>query len=226
MNAQAALHRKQETETLVRQLAHVYWIGGSPCAGKSSIVSRLQEQTELTYYECDLAFGRHAQAVDQDTAPALFKVTHMAWEELWMRPVETLLRDVLQVYHEEWKLIVDDLLALPADRPIVAEGAALMPDLVHGVLSDPRQAIWVIPSEAFQREVYPQRGAWVNEILDQCSQPEQALRNWMDRDVAFARQVTTRARDLGLAVLAVDGERSIDENAAIVAAHFGFKDVR
>ena len=226
MNAQETLQRTQETETLARKLAHVYWIGGSPCSGKSSIVSRLQEQANLVTYSCDEAFGRHAQAAERDTAPTLFKVTHMDWETLWMRPVETLFQDEVQVYREEWRLIVDDLLALPSDRPIVAEGAALMPGLVHGILSDPRQAIWVVPSETFQREIYPKRGDWVDEILSQCSQPEQALRNWMDRDVAFARHVSARSRALALAVLTVDGSRSIDENATIVAAQFAFKDTR
>ena len=96
-----------------------------------------------------------------------------------------------------------------------------MPDRVHGVLSDPRQSIWVVPGEAFQRAVYPRRGEWVNEILSQCSQPEQALRNWMDRDVAFARLVARQAQCLDLALLTVDGARTIEQNAARVEAHFG-----
>jgi 2-phosphoglycerate kinase len=221
MDVRARFGQRQEMNSLAQRLAHVYWIGGSPCSGKSSIVTWLQERTNLTCYSCDDAFWRHAQEIDRDRAPTLYKVTHLTWEALWMRPVETLLQDAIQVYGEEWSLIVNDLLALPADHPTVAEGAALMPDLVQDVLAHANQAIWVVPSEAFQRAVYPKRGDWVNEILSQCSQPEQALRNWMDRDAAFARHVNARARALGLRVLTVDGERAIEENAAVVGEQFG-----
>jgi hypothetical protein len=207
---------------LQRQLSHVYWIGGSPCSGKSSIAERLIQRYGYQSYNCDDAFGRHAKQVTLQAQPTFFRVTHMAWEALWMRPVDVRVQDAIRVYHEEWGMIIADLLALPSDLPIIAEGAALLPALAHGVVADLRQAIWVVPSEAFQREHYPQRGAWVQEILHQCTDPEQALRNWMDRDVAFASWVSEEARQRGLELLAVDGARTIDEYAAIVEAHFGF----
>ena len=63
---------------------------------------------------------------------------------------------------------------------------------------------------------------WVQDILCQCEKPEQAFRNWMDRDVAFARWVARSATRLGLKLLEVDGKRTIAENARIVAQHFQF----
>jgi hypothetical protein len=206
---------------LCRRLAHVCWIGGSPCAGKSSVVSWLAERHAFTSYNCDDAFARHAGQIAAGRQPAFYKVTHMTWDELWMRPVETLLQDEIAVYGEEWPIIVDDLLSLPDDRPVVAEGAALMPALVAPVLARPAQAIWVVPSEDFQRTHYPARGEWVHDIVEQCSDPERALRNWMDRDVAFARLVARHAERLGLALLTVDGSRTVAQNAALVEAHFG-----
>jgi hypothetical protein len=202
------------------QLAHVYWIGGSPCSGKSSIVAWLAERHAFTAYNCDDAFGQHGERATPRAQPALHRVTRMTWDAIWMRPVETLLADVIAVLSEEFPMVLDDLLALPSTEPVIAEGAALMPSLVHGLLLDPRRAIWVIPSEAFQRAAYPRRGAWVQEVLRQCTAPERAFQNWMDRDVAFARQIAAEATSRDLAVLTVDGQRTVEQNAAIVEAQF------
>lgn len=34
---------------LKQALSHVYWIGGSPCAGKTSIASKLVEDFQIVY---------------------------------------------------------------------------------------------------------------------------------------------------------------------------------
>ena len=203
-----------------QQLAHVYWIGGSPCSGKSSIVAWLARRHDFTAYNCDDAFGEHGQRATPEAQPALYRVTHATWDAIWMRPVEALLADEVVVYEEEFGMILDDLLALPGTRPVVAEGAALMPALVRDLLIDPRRAIWVVPSEEFQRAIYPKRGAWVQGILKECTDREQAFQNWMGRDVAFARRIAEEARAQDLSVLTVDGNRTVEENAALVEAQF------
>ncbi len=207
-------------DELRRRLSHVYWIGGSPCSGKSSIVERLSERHAFRSYRADDAFPAHAAQATADSQPHLYRVARMSWDEIWGRPVEVLLQDEIAVYREEWAMIVDDLLALSDDEPVVAEGAALLPKRVRDVLSERRQAIWIVPTEAFQREAYARRGAWVGQILAQCTAPQQAFEHWMARDAAYAHWVARGARRLGLRVLTVSGKPSIDENAAIVEARF------
>jgi hypothetical protein len=206
---------------LSEQLRHVYWIGGSPCSGKSTIVHLLSEGWAFYSYNCDDAFQRHGEQITPEEQPTFYRVLHMTWDEIWMRPVEELLADVLAVYGEEFDLILHDLLALPAGRPVVAEGAALLPSLVRQALADPSHAIWVVPTEVFQRHHYPERGAWVQQIVSRCTHPEEAFGNWMDRDIAFGRWVAREARERGLCVLTVDGTRTIRENAERVKQHFG-----
>jgi hypothetical protein len=209
-----------DLERIRQQLAHVYWIGGSPCSGKSSIVAWLAQRHPFTTYNCDDAFGAHGTRATPEAQPALYRVTRMAWDEIWMRPPEVLLADVIAVLGEEFPMVLDDLLALPGKSPVVAEGAALMPSLVHDLLLDPGCAIWIVPSEGFQRAVYPKRGAWVEDILDQCTEPEQAFQNWMDRDASFARRVKEEARARGLAVIEADGQRTIEQMARLVEVHY------
>jgi len=138
-----------------------------------------------------------------------------------MQSPDTLLAEAISVYREHLAMVVDDLLALPGPAPILVEGTCLLPGDVHALLSRPRQAIWLVPTEEFQRMHYARRGPWVQEVVNQCEQPEQAFQNWMDRDVAFARWVEQSAGELGLRVVTVDGKRTIADNAQMVARHFG-----
>ena len=112
-------------------------------------------------------------------------------------------------------MIAADLRALPRDRPTIAEGTALLPELVAQV-ADLRRALWLVPSPAFQRERYPLRGEWVQAVLSQCSDPAQAFENWMARDIAYAQEAAAQAARLGARVIVVDGSQSLDQVAALV----------
>jgi hypothetical protein len=84
--------------------------------------------------------------------------------------------------------------------------------------------VWVIPTESFQREHYtPEKRPFINDILAHCQNPTQAFANWMDRDVGFAKRIAERAQVLDLKVLTVDGKRTIEQNAEIVARYFGLE---
>ena len=79
--------------------------------------------------------------------------------------------------------------------------------------------IWVIPTADFQREHYSKR-EWVRRIMEQCSNPEMAFHNWMERDARFAEWIEAEVSALNLQLLKVDGNRTIEENAEAAAAHF------
>jgi hypothetical protein len=134
-----------------------------------------------------------------------------------------LLTEVIAAYSEHFSLVLEDLVAAhDADEALVlVEGNQLLPPLVYPLLADPAHALWMVPTEAFQREVYPRRGDWVQQILGTCEDPELSLRNWMDRDVAFAHWVLDQARGLGLRTRVVDGDRTIEQNAEFVADALG-----
>jgi 2-phosphoglycerate kinase len=197
-------------------------MGGSPCSGKSSIAGMLAKKHGLHVYKCDDAFWEHANRADPVARPTFHRLTHMTWEEIWMRPVAVQIADEFACYREQFGMIVDDLLALPRSTPVIAEGAALLPNLVSGLLPDRSRAVWVIPTEPFQREHYtPEKRPFVNGVLAHCQNPAQAFANWMDRDVGFAKWVAGQAQALDLQVLTVDGKRTVEQNAEIVAQYLG-----
>ena len=53
---------------------------------------------------------------------------------------------------EGFELLVDDLRSLPAAGPVLVEGFRLLPTLVAPLLADPKDAAWLIPTEAFRRQ--------------------------------------------------------------------------
>ena len=206
---------------LQNNLAHILWLGGSPCAGKSSIANLLADKSRLDVYHCDEAFADQRQMIDPDKQPMLHKWTTSTWNELWMQPVETLLSEAIACYREHFQFVVSDLLSLPASQPILVEGNCLLPDSVQPWLSCPEQAIWLVTSADFVRTHYPDRGSWVQDIVNQCIDPQQALQNWMDSEVLFANEVSEHVKNLGLTLLLVDGAQTIAKAADRVEAHFG-----
>jgi hypothetical protein len=202
---------------------HVFWIGGSPCSGKSSIAANLANKYNLQYYPCDNAYEKHLQIGVRSRIPLFISLATMTWDEIWMHPVGTLLADEIEFYEYEFKMILNDLLALPDTQPVIAEGASLLPALVADIVCLPHKAIWIVATDAFQRRIYPQRGNWVQSILSQCSDPQQAFQNWMNRDSAFARWIEKETARLGLDCLQVDEKTSIEENTTFIEKRFKFE---
>ncbi|MGC9521230.1 MAG: hypothetical protein ACP5HG_05035 [Anaerolineae bacterium] len=211
-----------QSEDLQERLAHVRWLGGSPCSGKSSIAEMVAERHGLCVYHVDKAFDRHRACFTPERHPTLTKWTRTPWNELWMQPADVLLSEAIADYTEHFEFILKDLLEFPAHRLVLAEGTALLPRCVAPLLSQPRQALWMVPTEQFQRTVYPERGEWVQGILATCDDPDAALKNWMDRDVAFAQWVLAETERLDLSSIVVDGTHTIETNAERVADFFGF----
>ena len=165
------------------------------------IAELLAERYNLHYFNCDAAFDRHLQASDPAGQPTLHRLRTMSSDAIWLVPVAEQVKRVIAIYREEFPLLLSDLAALPADRPILAEGAALMPELVVQTLAWTKRSVWVVPTPAFQQTQYAQR-PWVADVLKECHDPEQAFANWMARDVAFADYVATTASAQGVTTVA------------------------
>ena len=205
-----------------RNLENVFWLGGSPCAGKSSISSILASRFDLDVYRVDEAFDVHIQRLNSESHSTLANWCAASWNQRWMQPLESLVQEVTACYREHFALILEDVISLPKQKPLLVEGTALLPREVVGVLPNRNQAAWVVPTADFQREHYSKR-EWVNGILQQCDDSEAAFQNWMERDIQFASWITAEAETLGCKVFVVDGQHTIEENALKIAAHFGFE---
>ncbi|WP_093622357.1 hypothetical protein [Actinoplanes philippinensis] len=203
------------------RLAHVYWIGGGSGAGKSTIAARLAQRHGFTLYATDDVMGDHARRSAPEDTPYLQQFMARDMDERWVTGTP---RTMLEEFHwyrgEAFGLIVEDLLALPADRGVIAEGFRLLPELVAPLLADPRHAVWLLPTPAFRRAALESRGGlW--QIAGRTSNPERALRNLLERDGMFTERVDATATGSGLPVIRVDPAMSEDDLAAQVVASLG-----
>ncbi|GJM41486.1 MAG: hypothetical protein DHS20C20_17680 [Ardenticatenaceae bacterium] len=196
---------------MLSEFDHIYWLGGSPCAGKSSIAQKLCEQFGLHLYHCDSQFEQHLKQVTPKTAPTIHHLHQLSCDELWLRPVAEQLRTEITYHEEQFQMILADLQKLPTETKILVEGAVLMPTAVSPYLHQNHQAIWIIPTASFQRHHYAQR-PWVQGVLKDCGQPDLAFENWMQRDIAYAKWIRQETAVHELNCLVVDGSYTIEEN--------------
>ena len=201
------------------KLKNIFWLGGSPCAGKSSISEILASRFDLDLYHVDEGWETHPHALSPARQPTLTKWLGSSWNERWMQSIDCLVEDVIGCYREHFDLVLQDILARPQRRFLLVEGAALLPRQVTDIMPDSSQAIWIIPTAGFQREHYSQR-QWARRIVEQCTDPEVAFQNWMERDIRFAEWIESEVSTLDLQLLRIDGSRTIAENAEEVAGHF------
>lgn len=199
-------------------LAHVWWLGGSACAGKSSIARRLAVQHELTHYSCDDRFEEHRKRADPVRHRRFRRVAGLAVEELWSRPAEVQAEELLGFYEDEMEMVLEDLAAMSG--PVLAEGVGLLPARVADVLAAPWRAVWLLATPELRQRLYPRRGSWVHEMLARTPDPEHTFAGWMERDSLVAAAIAKAARSSGLTVLTVDGRRGVEEIAGDVARRF------
>ncbi|GHO63241.1 hypothetical protein KSC_021330 [Ktedonobacter sp. SOSP1-52] len=208
-----------KAEAIQQELAHVYWLGGSPCAGKSSVADALVAKYGWQLYRCDEAYECHISVVTPELQPIFSKLSTLSGDALWIRPAAQQLSEEIQLYQEEFPLILADLLALPKTAPVLVEGNALLPHLLAPLLTTFHQALWMVPVPEFQMKHYLRR-EWAQEVVAACTHPEQAFANWMQRDISFAAYVTQKALEQGLSLVQIDGSHSLEETIKMIDRHF------
>jgi hypothetical protein len=144
----------------------------------------------------------------------------MNMDERWLnRPPELMLETFHWFRGEAFDLIIEDLLALPADQGALVEGFRLLPRLVKPLLSSSHRAVWLIPTPDFRLAAFTARGGLM-EIADKTSAPSRALENLLRRDAQFTLRVEREAMEEGLSVISVTSAMSVDDLISRVANAF------
>ncbi|WP_433153813.1 hypothetical protein ACQPZ8_21390 [Actinomadura nitritigenes] len=205
----------------MRALRHVYWIGGGTGAGKSTIARRIAARHGFRVYATDDVMADHSGRTTPGDSPYLSEFMAMDMDERWLnRSSETMLETFHWYRGEGFGLIVEDLLRLPAEPPVIVEGFRLLPHLVKPLLAAPGRAVWLLPTPGFRRAAFDSRGStW--SIAGRTGDPERALRNLLERDRMFTGRLREETRALGLCGIEVDVAMTEDELERGVTAAFG-----
>ena len=199
---------------------NIYWIGGSPCSGKSTISEILVDEFNFDMYKCDDHLGRYTQIGADNGAAIMKKLLSLDTDGIWLRSVDEQVADAFKFYGEALKIIVSDLEKMNDTKGILVEGAAILPEFIQQHNIDPSRYVCIVPTERFQLKKYRQR-TWVDDVLKDCSDKEKAFENWMNRDIAFAKIVRHQAEGYGHDVMITDGCASVEATYARAKSALG-----
>ncbi|PXX69297.1 hypothetical protein DFR70_102986 [Nocardia tenerifensis] len=133
----------------------------------------------------------------------------MDMDERWVNRSPAIMLETFHWFRGEgFDCIVEDLLALPAETGVLAEGFRLLPRLVAPLLTAPGQGVWLLPTPEFRRAAFDRRG-W--EIPGRTGDPERAARNLLDRDRMFTDRLRGETRRLHLPTVEVSTAMTEDE---------------
>jgi 2-phosphoglycerate kinase len=209
-------------EALQEQLRHVYWIGGGSGAGKTTVARRIAAEHGLQLYSTDDVMPEHAKRSIPEDCPLLHEFMAMDMDEKWVNRSP---EEMLETFHwfrvEGFHLIIEDLLRLPKEPGVIAEGFRLMPRFVKPLLAVRSHAVWLLPTPEFRQAVFDSRGGAQWGFIGRTSDPERALCNLLERDQMFTRRLHEEAKRLRLNTIGVNTKMTADEMAGRVTEAFG-----
>lgn len=148
------------TSHLENLFSNAYVLGGSPCSGKSTIAEMLVAEFGFHYYKADDHDQEHMRRADPERQPITYKFSQVSWDEIWSPPPEKQCQEELLYYRERFQFILDDLIQLEIDKPMILEGAAFLPELICRYPVRAQNVVFMIPSLEFQLHHYSQR-PWI-----------------------------------------------------------------
>lgn len=197
-----------------------YYIGGSPCAGKSTVAEMLSQKYDLYYFKVDDFLDDYTKSGALKGYPICKKTVEMNPEQIWMREPLLQCREEFEFYEEVFEYVLADLEQINCKNGIITEGAAYVPNLIKRLDIPSRRYISITPTKEFQVFHFRKR-EFVPYVLDGCRDMEKAFGNWMGRDILFAQEVQKQCREYQYVSIINDGNIGIDEMAERVAGHFG-----
>lgn len=109
------------------RLQHVRWIGGGTGAGKSTIARRLARAHGLRVYDSDRVIGEHARRSTALKHPLVHRFMATDMDERWVKRSPAVMLETFHGFQGEgFEFVVEDLLALPNDAPILGEAGVLL----------------------------------------------------------------------------------------------------
>ena len=192
----------------------LYMIGGSPYSGKSTIAFLLARKYDLLHIKLDDLTDQMMDQARANAKPISLLRQDRSPDQIWLRHPKEMADEEWRFYEEIFPYVASYLLE-HQEKPLLVEGAGLLPHLVKSLDGPAVSYLCLTPTADFQTK--HQQREWVPYVLEDTSNPEQAFENWMQRDILFAQMVRKEAKKLGYPSLMTDGSRSEKETAEEIA---------
>ncbi|MEI6131376.1 MAG: hypothetical protein WCQ41_00945 [Bacillota bacterium] len=137
---------------------NIYWIGGSPCSGKSTIAEYLVRDNGFQYYKCDDHLDEYIDRGVLLNIPVMKRLKAFSTDEMWLRDVDEQVQISIDYYMATFDMILEDLEDKNyGDEKVVVEGAAIMPVHAKTFEINPNHYVCIVPSREFQLAKYAER---------------------------------------------------------------------
>lgn len=191
-------------------MKQIYYIGGSPCCGKSTAARQLAEQLGWYHFEADEYLEACVKRGAKEKKPYCMKQATVYGTEKWQRDPVLQAKEEVLFYKEIFPYMMEYVERMRKDRPVIAEGAVFLPMLMKEEREKETGYVCMIPEELFQIEKYKER-SWARAVVETCENPEFAFTCWMQRDHLFAKEVKRQAEEYKIPLLCIDGSKNIEE---------------
>ena len=209
-------------DNIIKQyLKNVYFIAGTPCGGKTTVSRALAKKYGIPVYDIDERFPEHQAMSDPASQPAMNKEFRDA-DEFFGRSVEEYKAWLLKNTREQLDFVLLDLMRMSKDQIVLCDCHLTLEQAAQ--ITDPAHVAFMLKKPE-------------NLVDEYCNRPDhQGFSDFIHSATDFEKAKATCNETL-LSLNAkyyedvkaseyfwldrADG-RSVEENAALTAKHFGF----
>ena len=210
-------------DNVIRQyLQNVYFITGTPCAGKTTIIRALGKKYGIPVYVIDDQFTVHQLMSDEVHQPNMNKSFRDA-DEFFGRTVEEYRNWLLGNSREQLDFVLLDLIRLSRDRIILCDIHLIAEEAMK--ITDPSRIAFLIKEPTALVDAYISRADHqaFHDFIHSASDYEKAKALCNETLYSLNIDHYNYIRNSDFFWLERDDSRTVEETAALVEKHFGWR---
>ena len=202
-------------------LKNVYFVAGTPCGGKTTVTRALSEMYGIPVYDIDERFPEHQAMSDPESQPAMNREFRNA-DVFFGRSVAEYKAWLLQNTREQLDFVLLDLMRLSKDQIILCDCHLTLEQAAQ--ITDPSHVAFMLKKPENLVDEYCNRPdhQGFSDFIHSATDFEKAKATCNETLLSLNAKYYEDVKASGYFWLDRADGRSVAENAALTAKHFGF----